>query len=177
MQFIFHCFYTNDSSSHSRIPSRISSFVQSSHLLRCYWSMTILQSYLVSQDFGTLKNTGQIFCRQFVHLGLSGVFLVIRLQGLCMCAKSVELCAALCDPMDCPGSSVHGILQARILGWVAMLSSMGSSLSRDQTMLLMSPALAGGFSTTSTTWDTPMGLRMKCILKVTCFFLPIVSET
>ena len=41
----------------------------------------------------------------------------------------------LCDPMDCspPGSSVHGILQARILEWAAMLSSRGSSWPRDQT--------------------------------------------
>ena len=39
------------------------------------------------------------------------------------------------DPMDCnpPGSSVHGILQARILEWVAMPSSRESSQSRDQT--------------------------------------------
>ena len=42
---------------------------------------------------------------------------------------------SLCDPMDCstPGSSVHGISQARILEWVAMPSSRGSSWSRDQT--------------------------------------------
>ena len=42
-----------------------------------------------------------------------------------MCAKSLQLC----DPVDCnlPGSSVHGILQARILDWVAMPSSRGSS--------------------------------------------------
>ena len=42
-----------------------------------------------------------------------------------------------CDPMDCspPGSSVHGILQARILEWVAMPSTMGSSLPRDQTQV------------------------------------------
>ena len=41
----------------------------------------------------------------------------------------------LCDPMDCslPGSSVHGILQARVLEWVAMPSSRGSSQSIDQT--------------------------------------------
>ena len=40
----------------------------------------------------------------------------------------------LCNPMDCslPGSSVHGILQAKILEWVAMPSSRESSLSRDQ---------------------------------------------
>ena len=43
----------------------------------------------------------------------------------------------LCDPMDCrpPGSSVRGILQARILEWVAMLSSRGSSQPRDQTQV------------------------------------------
>ena len=41
----------------------------------------------------------------------------------------------LCDPMDCslPGSSVHGILKARILEWVAISSSSGSSQIRDQT--------------------------------------------
>ena len=48
---------------------------------------------------------------------------------MCVCTKSLESCLILCDPMDCspPGSSVHGILQARILEWVAMPSSKGSS--------------------------------------------------
>ena len=42
-----------------------------------------------------------------------------------MHAKSLQLCLTLCDPVDyiLPGSSVHGILQARILEWVAMPSS------------------------------------------------------
>ena len=50
-------------------------------------------------------------------------------------AKSLQLCLTLGDPMDCspPGSSVRGILQARILEWVAMPSSRGSSQPRDQT--------------------------------------------
>ena len=40
-----------------------------------------------------------------------------------MRAKFLQLCLTLCDPMDCTllGSSVHGILQARILEWVALL--------------------------------------------------------
>ena len=40
-----------------------------------------------------------------------------------------QLCTTLCDPMDCspPGSSVHGILQARILKWAAIPFSRGSS--------------------------------------------------
>ena len=50
-------------------------------------------------------------------------------QCVCVCADSLQSCLALCDPMDCrpPGSSVHGILQARILEWVAIPSSRGSS--------------------------------------------------
>ena len=69
-------------------------------------------------------------------------------------AKLVQSCLTLCDPMDYspPGSSVHGVLQARLLEWVAMPSSRGYSQPRDQTQVSMSPALAGGFFTTSATW-------------------------
>ena len=50
-------------------------------------------------------------------------------------AKSLESCLTLCDLIDgsSPGSSVPGILQARTLEWVAMLSSRGSSLPMDRT--------------------------------------------
>ena len=48
-----------------------------------------------------------------------------------------QLCPTLCDPIDYnpPGPSVHGILQARILEWVAILFSRGSSWPRDQTQV------------------------------------------
>ena len=54
---------------------------------------------------------------------------------LCVRAKSLPSCPTLCDLMDCnlPSSSVHGILQARILEWVATPSSRGSSQPRDGT--------------------------------------------
>ena len=47
---------------------------------------------------------------------------IVVFLEMCVCAKSLQLCPTLCDPMDYspPGSSVHGILQARILEWVAM---------------------------------------------------------
>jgi len=56
---------------------------------------------------------------------------------ICMHAKSLQLCPALFDSIDCsmPDSSVHGILQARILEWVAMPSSRGSSWPRDWTCI------------------------------------------
>ena len=86
----------------------------------------------------------------------------------CVHAKSLELCLTLCIPMDCspPGSSVHGILQARKLEWILMPSSKGSSQSRDLCLLclqslivscscLMSPELAGGFFTSEAPCCTP----------------------
>ena len=81
----------------------------------------------------------------------------------------IQSCSTLCNLMDYtvpgdfnpPGSSVHGISQARILLWVAIFSSRESSQPRDQTVTnpgiepacLASPALAGRFLTTWITWD------------------------
>ena len=63
-----------------------------------------------------------------------------------MCAKSLQSCLTLWDTMDSspPGSSLHGSLQARILEWIAVASSRGSSRPRDQTGL---SCIAGGFFT------------------------------
>ena len=50
-------------------------------------------------------------------------------------SKVAQLCPTLCDPMDCslPGFSIYGILQARVLEWVAISFSRGSSRPRDWT--------------------------------------------
>ena len=52
-----------------------------------------------------------------------------------------QSCLTLCDPMDCslPGSSFHGILQARVLEWVAISFSRGSSQPRDGTQVSRIP--------------------------------------
>ena len=54
---------------------------------------------------------------------------------LCVHAKSLQSCLTLCESVDCSlrGSSVHRILQARLLEWVATPSSRGSSWPKDQT--------------------------------------------
>ena len=61
------------------------------------------------------------------HLCLGGTV-------LCLVAQAH---LTLCDPMNCspPGSSIHGILQARVLEWVAMSSYRGSSQPRDPTQV------------------------------------------
>ena len=57
------------------------------------------------------------------------------IKKLAAAAKSLQLCPTLCDLMDCspPSYSVHGISQARILEWVVMPFSRGSSWLTDQT--------------------------------------------
>ena len=62
-----------------------------------------------------------------------------------------SLCQTLCDPMDCspPGSSVHGILPAGVLEWVAVPSSRGLPHPGTEPASLTSPALAGRLLTTS----------------------------
>ena len=73
-------------------------------------------------------------------------------------AKSLQSCLILCVPMDCslPSSSVYGILQARIPEWLpcpplADLPDPGIEPGSPA-----SPALAGGFFTTSATWEALM---------------------
>ena len=64
-----------------------------------------------------------------------------------MCAQS---CLTLCDPLEysLPGSTVHGIFQARILEWVPISSSRGSSLPMDRTCISCVSCIVGGFFTT-----------------------------
>ena len=70
-----------------------------------------------------------------------------------------QLCPTLCNPMGCssPGSPVHGIFQARVLEWIVISFSMGSSWSMDWTLV---SSLAGGFLTTSTTWEATILLLL-----------------
>ena len=50
-------------------------------------------------------------------------------------SEVAQSCLTVCDPMDCslPGSSVHGIFQSRVLEWIAISFSRGSSRPRNQT--------------------------------------------
>ena len=115
------------------------------------------------------KNTGvgchALLQRIFPTRGLNPHLLTPAWQGvlyheshlrcvLCLVAGSG---LTLRDPMDCspPGSSVHGILQGRVLEWVSMPSSSGSSWPRDRTQI---SHITGGFFTVWATREAPCQL-------------------
>ena len=73
----------------------------------------------------------------------------------CMHAQSLQPCPNFCDAMDCspPSASVHGISQARKLGWVPISFSRGSSQLRDQTQVSYIACIACGFFIHWATWE------------------------
>ena len=78
----------------------------------------------------------------------------------CSSGLVTQSCPTLCDPMDCslPGCSAHGILQLRILEWVAVPFSRGSSQPRDRTQV---PALRADSLPTEprfTGWNSSISL-------------------
>ena len=115
-------------------------------------SLSLFQGIFPTQE----SNWGFLHCRQILYqlkakpTGTDRQ-LVISITGHACCARLLQLCLTLCDPMACcpPGSSVHGILQARILVWVAMPSSRGIFLTQGSNHI----SFGRRFFTTSTTWD------------------------
>ena len=77
--------------------------------------------------------------------------------SVCLHAKLVQSCLALCDSVDCspPGSFVHGILQSSIQEWVAIYFSREFPSPGIEITFFMYPALTGRFLTPSVTWEAP----------------------
>ena len=86
-----------------------------------------------------------------------------------MHAKVLQLCLTLRDPVDCrpPGSSVHGVLQARILEWIAIPFIRGSSQPRERIGLPYISCIGRRVFTTSSTWEAPPKSAIQCF-SLTC---------
>ena len=87
--------------------------------------------YINHLEFFFMQNLFYAFTYSFQHMCVCGVCV-----GVCVHVLT-QLYPTLCDPMKCgqPGSSVHGISQARILEWVAVSYSRGTFQPRDQTRI------------------------------------------
>ena len=127
-------------------------YLRSSHFL--------LQGIFLTQG----SNRGLLYCWQILYhvshqenpkygLDILDMFFLVKEDHTFLLSHFSQVP----DPTDCslPGSSVHEILQARTLDWVAMPSSRGSFPPRDQIhMSYVSLALAGRLFITSATWET-----------------------
>ena len=94
-------------------------------LWKRWWATTLTQLSLLKP----LRKCFQIHNRSRNSSTIHTCVLLTNIQQLtlCACAKFLQSCPTLCDPVNCspPGSSAPGISQASILQWVAMLSSGG----------------------------------------------------
>ena len=93
------------------------------------------------------------------------------------CCSVAKSCPILCDPRYCspPGSSVHSVFQARILEWVVISFSRGSSWTRDQTCV---SCIEGGFFTV---WaqmvKNPLSMRDTWIQPKTWYIVCVQTNT
>ena len=97
-------------------------------------------------DVGNLISGSSAFFKTSLHIWKFTVHILLKpglenfehnFASVAATAKSLQLCSALCDPIDRSprGSPVPGILQARTLEWVAISFSKGSSQPRDRTQV------------------------------------------
>ena len=111
----------------------------------------------------------------YIHLHKC-IHIYIYIYSCCLVAKS---CLTFCDPINCspPGSSVHEILQARIWSGLSCPPPWDLPDPRIKAVSLMSPALTGGFFTTSATWEV-LSPDIMWSLKISfdVFFLKEVKE-
>ena len=105
-----------------------------------------------------------------------GYLLNSRLQSKNI--QYLSLCQLLCDPMHCsrPGSSIHGIFEARILEWVAISCSRGSFRPRDQTHVSCISCITGIFFTAWAIREAPDAQKKKKKKKSTHFHPSILGK-
>ena len=99
--------------------------------------ITEIKSYCSSKYWSSCNsNTAAVIWYNYLENSLAVAYNITNnMIALCVRAHSVaQSCLTLCDPMDCssPGSSIHGIFQSKILEWVAISYSRGSSPPRDR---------------------------------------------
>ena len=116
---------------------------------------------MVQPEFAFIS-VRQVICVGCFISEILCIFCSLKIYHTFTCCTSViygyvcvQLCLTLRDPIDCslPGSSVHGIVQVRILEWVPCSPPGDLPDSGTEPISPVSPALAGGFFTTSATWE------------------------
>ena len=114
------------------------------------------------------------FLYSFLRCRFKSKGLLVSFTALCVCVLVSQSCLTLCNPMDYspPGSFVRGILQARILEWVAISFSI-TALAIDYCWFLLQEL--GFFSSCHTLSPTPTSKNIAHTLKGTSVYLHVVA--
>ena len=125
-----------------------------------YMNLRKLQEILGDRETWPAPSMGSWSVRDFAAVQEKHTTIKIFVSICLHCNKSYISPLYILYIMDCclPSSSVHWILQVRMLEWVAMPSSRVFP-NRDRTVSVMSPALTGRFFTSNTTWKEGYFLR------------------
>jgi len=121
-----------------KMQSSIQAFSESQSFcnnIKNHWPQITIANKIIMKKFDILWELSKMWHRDTKWANAIGKMVLI---GLVDVVKSVsQSCLILCDPIDCglPGFSVHGILQAGILKWVAIPFSRGSSQLKDRTQV------------------------------------------
>ena len=116
----------------------------------------IFNQHLLIVSICLVKSLGNpLQSHRFITLSIESLFpgltsyAYIIVIAVCSCANLLHLCPTLCDPIDHrpPGSTVHEILLARILEWIATLSSRVFSQPKDRIHISYIYRIAGRFLT------------------------------
>ena len=138
-------------------------------VLQCLCCKAIL--YLLCGIFGTISIDLDISVSTAVSWEQESVEFCPLLR-VCSVALS---CSTHCKSVDCspPGFSVHGVFHGKIIGACCHFLLQGIFLTQGSNLRLTSPALAGGFFTTTTTWEARplLGRRQKEISQLPYPFL------
>ena len=148
-----------------------------------YWKEGGARKSLAKKQKGYLGPRSLLQCKRMAWVFITQMFLSSSrgcdgyLVGILAAARLLQSCLTLCDPIDCnpPGSSLHGVLQARTLEWVAMPFSRESSPPRDQTHISYICCIGRQVFITSTTCEASgidqkiinVWLRLKDLLELT----------
>ena len=136
---------------------------------KCLWRLIIMHFSSLCRETGraSLKLDAPKQCEFLLFSNC------LHLSWHLVCVSVAQLCLTLCESMACslPDSSVHGVLQARILEWVAISSSRGSSLPRDWSQV---SCTAGRFFTV---WATSEAQLLTYIVELSHIpFIPPLSS-
>ena len=97
-------------------------------------NLSLLQGIFPTQGLNPGLSHRRRILYQLSHKGSPGNTCLSKVKTLSCCCLVAQSCPTLCNPMDCspPDSSVHGVFQARILEWVVISFSRGSSQPKDR---------------------------------------------